>query len=105
MTMALSLFIATVQIIYQAVTLNIEKDAIRSAQDNMSNTFANLLTYVNYIGDFYIYLFSSKSLRKSLKNLVINREHTPTVDIRSYLTPNQTGHATNGNKIRPITTK
>jgi hypothetical protein len=67
MTMALSLFIATIQIIYQAVTLNIQKDALRLAQDNMFNTVANLLTYVNYIGGFYIYLFSSKSLKKQFK--------------------------------------
>ncbi|CAF4118739.1 unnamed protein product, partial [Rotaria sordida] len=43
-TMGLSLFIATVQIIYQSVTMNIQKDALRNAQDNIFNTVANLLT-------------------------------------------------------------
>jgi hypothetical protein len=85
-------------------SMTIEKDALRTAQDNMFNTVANLLTYVNYIGGFYIYLFSSKSLRQSLKNLVLNREQTLTVDIKSHFTQNQTGHATTGNKIRPTTT-
>lgn len=101
--MALSLFIATVQIIYQSVTMNIPKDALRNAQDNMFNTVANLLTYITYFGDFYIFLFSSKSLRKSLKKLLLNgREHdsmiTATLSVR-----NQKDTITNQNKIRPIT--
>jgi hypothetical protein len=73
MTMAISLFISTIQIIYQAITLNIEKDGLRTAQETLFNTIANLLTYVNYTTGFYIYFFSSKSLRTSLKTFLLNR--------------------------------
>jgi hypothetical protein len=104
LTMSLSLFIATVQIIYQQITMNISKDSLRTAQDNIFNTVANLLTYVNYFGDFYIYLFSSESLRKNLKNILINREKTQSIGINTRFTQNQLTHTRTNNQIQPITT-
>lgn len=103
MTMAISLFIATVQIIYQTVTINISKDSLRLAQENLFNTIANLLTYVNYIAPFYIYLYSSKSLRKNLKNILMNREKNPSIETKTHLTQNQTINTINIKKIHPIT--
>ncbi|CAF4103164.1 unnamed protein product [Rotaria sordida] len=101
-TMGLSLFIATVQIIYQSVTMNIQKDALRNAQDNIFNTVANLLTYVTYFGDFYIYLCSSKSLRQALKRIIFNHETTQSITNTMFSTQNQNGIITNRNKVQPI---
>ncbi|CAF1347414.1 unnamed protein product [Rotaria sordida] len=100
--MGLSLFIATVQIIYQSVTMNIQKDALRNAQDNIFNTVANLLTYVTYFGDFYIYLYSSKSLRQALKRIIFNHETTQSITNTMFSTQNQNGTITNRNKVQPI---
>jgi len=104
LTMSLSLFIATVQIIYQQITMNISKDSLRTAQDNIFNTVANLLTYVNYFGDFYIYLFSSESLRRNLKNILMNREKTQSIGTNTRFTRNQLTHTRTNNQIQPITT-
>ncbi|CAF3875570.1 unnamed protein product [Rotaria sp. Silwood1] len=103
MTMALSLLVATVQIIYQAVTLNIQKDTLRIAQDNMLNTVANLLTYVNYICGFYIYLYSSKSLRRNFKDILLNHEQIHPMDITTRFTRDRQVHITNYNRIKPVT--
>jgi hypothetical protein len=102
-TMSISLLISTVQIIYQFLTMNIQKDSLRLAQDNIFNTAANLLTYVNYIAPFYIYLFSSKSLRKNFQNLLTNRQQIQSLDIRTNLSRNQCNKTANTNQIQPIT--
>ncbi|CAF1453664.1 unnamed protein product [Adineta ricciae] len=73
MVMSISLSVATTQIIYQQITKDIPKDLLRSSQENLFNTIANLLTYVNYIGSFYIYIYSSKSLRKNCRNLLLGQ--------------------------------
>ena len=99
--MALSLLIATVQIIYQQLTMNVQKDALRNAQDNMFNTVANLLTYVTYFGDFYIYICSSKTFRQSLKNLIFDRERAQITQTATYSMQNQPTVTTNHNKVRP----
>jgi len=75
-TMFISLFVATIQIIYQNVTANLVKDQLRSAQDNLFNTLANLFTYVHYIGGFYIYFLSSKSFRKKLFDQIFKRNQS-----------------------------
>jgi hypothetical protein len=103
MTMSISLFISTVQIIYQFLTANIQKDSLRLSQDNIFNTVANLLTYINYIAPFYIYLFSSKSLRKNFQNLLRNRHQIQSIDIRTNLSRNQFNKTINTNQIQPIT--
>lgn len=102
--MALSLLIATVQIIYQSVTANIQKDALRNAQDNMFNTFANLFTYVTYFGDFYIYLFSSASLRQNIKRYIFNHGDPNLVSTTMNSIQNQNSIITNPNKVRPMET-
>ncbi|CAF1101007.1 unnamed protein product [Rotaria sp. Silwood1] len=100
--MSLSLFIATVQIIYQSVTMNIQKDALRNAQDNIFNTVANLLTYATYFGDFYIYLCSSKSLRQSFKKIIFNRAKSQPQITATYFTRTQRDAITFQNKVRPM---
>ena len=99
--MALSLLIATVQIIYQQVTMNIQKDSLRNAQDTMFNTFANLLTYVTYFADFYIYLFSSKNLRRSLKNLVCRSTATQSSNTNAHSTQDQHALTIYSTKVQP----
>ncbi|UJR17881.1 hypothetical protein I4U23_004780 [Adineta vaga] len=95
--MSISLLIATTQIIYQEITKNISKDLLRSSQENLFNTIANLLTYVNYIGSFYIYFYSSKSIRRNIRNLLFNR----TMDSSTHTTRDQTTLHELRNQIQP----
>ncbi|CAF1205378.1 unnamed protein product [Adineta steineri] len=50
--------------LYNTITNQIQKDSLRTAQENLSTTVTNFLFYLNFAASFYIYLISSKTLRK-----------------------------------------
>ncbi|CAF4440613.1 unnamed protein product, partial [Adineta steineri] len=50
--------------LYNTITSQIQKDSLRTAQENLSTTVINFLFYLNFAVSFYIYLISSKTLRK-----------------------------------------
>ncbi|CAF1593529.1 unnamed protein product, partial [Didymodactylos carnosus] len=53
-----------VQLIYSSITMYVEKDLLRLAQENLFTTIARLTTYVNHASRFYIYLISSREIRR-----------------------------------------
>lgn len=104
LVMVLSLGVTTVQIVYQTITLNIEKTALRSAQDGMFNAVANLINYVSYCSGFYIYLYSSKSLRQNLKNLLCNNEQNQSVPVTILRSQKQQMINNRNNQVQPVET-
>ncbi|CAF1505217.1 unnamed protein product [Adineta ricciae] len=97
LAMAISLFVITTNTIYQQVTQNISRDSLRSSQENLFYTIARLFSFVNYMVSFYIYLYSSKSLRKNFKNVLLNRP----IDSTTHTTGHQPIVQTRMDQVRP----
>ncbi|CAF1249866.1 unnamed protein product [Didymodactylos carnosus] len=53
-----------VQVIYSSITMYVEKDLLRMAQENLFTTIVRLLLYLNNACRFYIYFISSREIRK-----------------------------------------
>ncbi|CAF0989810.1 unnamed protein product [Adineta ricciae] len=57
-------------VIYQIATTSTNKTAYRLAQETMVFNIANILLYISYASNFYVYFFSAKSYRKELLRFV-----------------------------------
>ena len=83
----------TINSLYNAITNQIPKDSLRTAQENLSTTVTNFLFYLNFALSFYIYLSSSKSLRKKLFRRLLSiyrgcRQVTQAIPTITAVTPN-----------------
>ena len=61
------------QYIYSAATMNVVKDAWRTAQESLFFTLSKLSFYVSNIIPFYIYIALSSDLRSMIKDLPLYR--------------------------------
>ncbi|CAF4801769.1 unnamed protein product [Rotaria sp. Silwood1] len=57
--------------IYQVVTSSIVKSDYRLSQEQLVYTVANIILYVSYASNFYVYLISASSYRKDFRRLVL----------------------------------
>jgi hypothetical protein len=63
------------QYIYSAATMNVIKDAWRTAQESLFFTLSKLSFYVSNIIPFYIYIAFSSDLRSMTKDLLLFHLH------------------------------
>ncbi|CAF2695347.1 unnamed protein product [Rotaria sp. Silwood2] len=57
--------------IYQVVTASIVKSPYRLSQEQLVYSVANIILYVSYASNLYVYLISASSYRKDFRRLVL----------------------------------
>ena len=57
--------------IYQVVTSSMVKSSYRLSQEQFVYTITNIILYVNYASNFYVYFISASSYRKDFRRLAL----------------------------------
>ncbi|CAF1018814.1 unnamed protein product [Adineta steineri] len=88
--------------LYNTITSQIQKDSLRTAQENLSTTVTNFLFYLNFAVSFYIYLISSKTLRKKFFRKLLStysgcKQVTHAISTITAPTPNNLDRTTTRN--------
>ena len=59
-----------VENLYKDITNKVQKDALRSATEHLFDQITRLVYHVNFVCTFYMYLYMSRDVRKTLKRLM-----------------------------------
>ncbi len=57
--------------IYQTITSSVVKTADRLARETLASDIGNIILYVSYASNFYVYLISASSYRQDFKRFIL----------------------------------